>query len=111
MLQDIAPGAMSTCGLSNVSNGAPEHLRGILNQTYAIMLERYGMASIITDPRDEKMTEIAKGKRDDIKDIVYAVMDDNEPNMNDLSKEMVDFLKTAKVLMGKSLYSDSWLEL
>jgi 5-methyltetrahydrofolate corrinoid/iron sulfur protein methyltransferase len=111
MLPDIAPGAKSTCGLSNVSNGAPEHLRGILNQTYAIMLERYGMASIITDPRDEKMTEIAKGRRDDIKEIVHAVMDDNIPDLNDLSKEMADFVKTAKVLMGKSLYSDSWLEL
>ncbi|MEZ4568452.1 MAG: dihydropteroate synthase [Desulfobacterales bacterium] len=39
MLQDIAPGAKSTCGLSNISNGPPVHLRPILNTTYMVMLE------------------------------------------------------------------------
>ena len=111
MLQDIAPGAKSTCGLSNVSNGPPDHLRPILNQTYAVMLERSGMESIITDPRDEQMTEIAKGKRPDIHEIIYKVMDGDIPDVKDLSQEMADYVKTAKVLMGHALYSDSWLEL
>ena len=111
MLPDIAPGAKSTCGLSNISNGPPDHLRPILNQTYAIMLKRYGMASIITDPRDEILSDIAKDKRPDIEEVVHATMDDNPPDLTGLSKEMVDYVKTAKVLMGKSLYSDSWLEL
>ena len=47
MLQDIAPGAKSTCGLSNISNGPPDHLRPILNQTYMVMLQKYGMESVI----------------------------------------------------------------
>jgi len=111
MLQDIAPGARSTCGLSNVSNGPPDHLRPILNQTYAVMLERSGMQSIITDPRDEKMTQIAKGQRPDIHEIIYKVMDGDIPDVNELSQEMADYVKTAKVLMGHALYSDSWLEL
>ena len=34
MLKDLAPQAKSTGGLSNVSNGAPKQLRGILNRTY-----------------------------------------------------------------------------
>jgi 5-methyltetrahydrofolate corrinoid/iron sulfur protein methyltransferase len=33
-------GAKSTCGLSNISNGPPEHLRPILNQTYMVMLAK-----------------------------------------------------------------------
>jgi len=111
MLPDMAPGAKSTCGLSNVSNGAPEHLRGILNQTYSVMLESVGMASIITDPRDDLQTEIAKGKRQDIVDVILATMNGNEPDLNSVSKELGDFVKTTKVLMGRSLYSDSWLEL
>ena len=53
MLEDIAPGAMSTCGLSNISNGPPVELRPILNTTYMIMLERYGMKSVISDPLDD----------------------------------------------------------
>ncbi|MCK5553588.1 MAG: dihydropteroate synthase, partial [Deltaproteobacteria bacterium] len=51
-LQEMAPGLKSTCGLSNVSNGAPEHLRPILNQTYLMMAEKYGMQSAIVDAFD-----------------------------------------------------------
>ncbi|MBW2286044.1 MAG: dihydropteroate synthase, partial [Deltaproteobacteria bacterium] len=47
MLQDMFPGVKSTCGLSNISNGPPDHLRPILNQTYMVMLERRGMYSCI----------------------------------------------------------------
>ncbi len=111
MIQDIAPGAKSTCGLSNISNGPPVHLRPILNSTYMIMLERYGMYSVISDPLDEKLTEIAKGKRQDIVDVVIATMDGNAPDSSSLSKELVDYVKTVDVILGRTLYSDSWLEL
>jgi 5-methyltetrahydrofolate corrinoid/iron sulfur protein methyltransferase len=110
MIQDMAPGAKSTCGLSNISNGPPEHLRPILNQTYMVMLEKCGMVSVISDPRDEQLTAIAKGQRQDIVDLIYGMMDGNEPDMASLSKEMQDYAKTYNVIMGKSLYSDSWLE-
>ena len=110
MLQDIAPGVKSTCGLSNISNGPPEHLRGILNQTYMVMLERYGMYSVIADPLDEKLAAIAKGQRQDVVDMIHAAMDGNAPAMDSLSKEMQDFVKTTNVIMGTTLYSDSWLE-
>lgn len=111
MLQDIAPGAKSTCGLSNISNGPPDHLRPILNQTNMVMLMKNGMYSVISDPLDDQLTDIAKGKRQDIVDVIYAVMDGNEPDMGSLSKELQDYVKTTNVILGKSLYSDSWLEI
>ena len=110
MIPDMSPGAKSTCGLSNISNGPPEHLRPILNQTYMVMLEKCGMVSVISDPRDEQLTAIAKGQRQDIVDLIYGMMDGNEPDIGSLSKEMQDYAKTYNVIMGKSLYSDSWLE-
>ncbi len=110
MIQDIAPGAKSTCGLSNISNGPPNHLRPILNQTYMVMLEKQGMVSVISDPLDDQLTEIAQGKRQDIVDLINNVMDGNEPDMAGLSKEMQDYVKTVNVILGKTLYSDSWLE-
>ena len=61
-LQEVLPGMRSTCGLSNVSNGAPDHLRPILNQTYMMMLERYGMASAIVDAFDEDLKRFASGR-------------------------------------------------
>jgi 5-methyltetrahydrofolate corrinoid/iron sulfur protein methyltransferase len=111
MLQDIAPGAKSTCGLSNISNGPPDHLRPILNQTYMIMLERHGMYSCIVDGFDSKILEIAGGGRPDIVAIVHKVMDGESLDLGSLSKEMQDYVKTAKVIMGHTLYSDSWLEI
>ncbi len=111
MLQDIAPGVKSTCGLSNISNGPPEHLRPILNQTYMVMLQKYGMYSVIADPRDDKLAEIAKGKRPDIVELIHQMMDGEEPDRDSLSKEMQDYAKTVDVILGKTLYSDSWLEL
>lgn len=111
MLQDIAPGAKSTCGLSNVSNGPPDHLRPILNQTYMIMLERNGMYSCIVDGFDDKILDIARGNRPDIVEIVHKVMDGGNLDMGSLSKEMQDYVKTAKVILGQTLFSDSWLEI
>ena len=111
MIQDIAPGAKSTCGLSNISNGPPDNLRPILNQTYMVMLEKTGMHSVIADPLDDQLIDIAKGKRQDIVDLIYGMLDGNEPDIAGLSKEMQDYAKTVNVILGKSLYSDSWLEI
>jgi len=108
-LQELAPGMKSTCGLSNVSNGAPNDLRPILNQTYLIMLERYGMTSAIIDAFDEGLKELARGKREDLKKIICRVMDKEQIDLKSLSKEETDYVKTTKVLMGQILYSDSWL--
>ena len=111
MLADLAPACKSTCGLSNVSNGAPAHLRGILNRTYLVMLKRYGMYSAIVDAFDEDLKAIAKGKRPDIEALIHRVMDGEPVDMGGLSKEEADYVKTTKVLLGQTLYSDSWLEL
>ncbi|MBC2703586.1 dihydropteroate synthase [Desulfobacula sp.] len=111
MLEDMAPGSKSTCGLSNISNGPPEHLRGILNQTYMVMLEKYGMKAVIADPLDKQQTSIAKGERQDIVDLICGMMDGNQPDIASLDKEMQDYAKTYKVIMGETLYSDSWLDI
>jgi len=111
MLPEIAPESKSTCGLSNISNGPPDHLRPILNQTYMVMLEKYGMYSVIADPLDDTLIDIAKGKRQDIVDLIYGMLDGNDPDMASLSEEMQNYAKTVDVILGKSLYSDSWLEI
>ncbi len=111
MLKDLAPSAKSTGGLSNVSNGAPGHLRGILNRTYLIMIKRYNMYSAIVDAFDSELNAIAKGKMPGLEALVHKVMDGEEVSLSGLSKEETDYVKTARILMGHTLYSDSWLEL
>ena len=111
MLQDMFPGIKSTCGLSNVSNGPPDHLRPILNQTFMVMLERKGLYSCIADAYDDKLAAIARGKRPDVVEIIYRIMDGESVDTGSLSKELQDYVKTARVILGHTLYSDSWLEL
>ena len=111
MIPDMCPGAQSTCGLSNISNGPPDHLRPILNQTYMVMLEKCGMVSVIADPLDDQLIAIAKGQRQDVVDLIYGMLDGEEPDIGSLSKEMQDYAKTVKVILGQTLYSDSWLEI
>jgi 5-methyltetrahydrofolate corrinoid/iron sulfur protein methyltransferase len=37
---------------------------------------------------------------------------DKEPvDLNSLNKEEIDYVKTARVLIGQILYSDSWLQM
>ncbi len=111
MLADIAPGCKSTVGLSNISNGAPAHLRPQLNRTYMIMLMRYGLYSAIVDVFDTELVKIAKGEMPEIVDLVHRVMDGEKVNLASLSKKEQDYVKTVRVLTGESLYSYSWLEI
>ena len=111
MIDDIAPGSNSTCGLSNVSNGSPEKLRSILNQVYLVMLRRQGLTSAITDGLDDELMAIAKDRRPELEELVGRIDDDEEMDMAALSRREVDFAKTVKILKNEALYSDSWLEL
>ncbi len=111
MFPEIAPGCRSTIGLSNVSNGPPDHLRPILNHVMLILLKRYGLYSAIVDCFDSKLAEIAAGKRPDLETLVYRVEDAEPIDTATLTQEELDYVKTAKVILGHQLFSDSWLEI
>ena len=110
MLQDIAPGAKSIVGLSNVSNSAPNHLRPYLNRTYLMMLMKYDIYSVILDAFDRELLEIARGKRPELVQLVHQAMTGEKIDMKSLSLEDIKYVKTVKVLLGEVLYSHSWLE-
>ncbi len=111
MFKEMAPGCKSTCGLSNVSNGSPNELRPILNQTYLMMLMKYGLESAIVGAFDTDLVAIARGKRADLVNLVHRVMEGEEVDPGTLTQEEVDTVKTTKVLLGHSLYFHSWLKL
>ncbi|OGP61453.1 MAG: dihydropteroate synthase [Deltaproteobacteria bacterium RBG_13_61_14] len=109
-LQDLVPGCKSTVGLSNISNGAPDELRHWLNKTYAIMLMRYGCYSAIVDAFDEDLLALAKGGKKEVIALVHKVMDGAAVDPKSLNPELLKYYRTAKVLVGETLYSASWLE-
>ena len=110
ILGDVVPGAKSTLGLSNVSNGTPAERRGILNRTYMVMLARCGQYSVIADALDKELIAINKGQRPDIVNLIHTVMDGEVIDLPSLRPEAQDYVKTTRVLLGETLYSHSWLE-
>ncbi|MCB2180416.1 MAG: dihydropteroate synthase [Desulfobulbaceae bacterium] len=111
MLADIAPGAGSTVGLSNVSNGVAEHLRKYLDRTYLIMLMKHGITTAIVNSYDAELMAICKGERQDLVDMVHGMMDGNDPDPAGLTGTALEHYKTYKVLSGQTVFSESWLEL
>ncbi|MDR2350462.1 MAG: dihydropteroate synthase [Deltaproteobacteria bacterium] len=117
MLPDIIaalqPGHMtkSTNGLSNISNGNPDHLRSILNRAYLCMLQKNGMYSCIVDAFDQDIVDLCHGKSKWFSDLVTGVMEGKEYDYSTMKKEEVDCVKTAKVILGHSLFSASWLDI
>jgi len=110
-MEDVAPGCKSAVGLSNVSNGAPTHLRPWLNRTYLMMLMKYGLHSAIVDAFDADLIKIVRGERPELVKLVHRIMDGEKPDYASLSEEEVKYAKTVRVLTGESLYSHSWLEI
>ena len=111
MLQDIAPGAGSTIGLSNVSNGVADHLRKYLDRTYLIMLMKHGLTTAIVNSYDAELMAIANGERQNLVDLVHGMMDGNDPDPAKLAGAELEHYKTYKALSGQSVFSESWLEL
>jgi len=110
ILPDLLPGVKSVVGLSNVSNGTPAHLRGILNRTYMVMLERNGLYSAIADVLDTELIELNKGNLAGIRELIYKVMEREPIDPAGLPEKERDYVKAARVLMGEVLYSHAWLE-
>ncbi len=111
MLSEIAPGAKSTVGLSNVSNGVSADKRPYLNRGYLAMLMKYGIWSAIVDAYDHELIELAHGERPELLKLVHDIMDDNDPDPSTLSPKELEYYKTTRVLMGKTVFSESWLDL
>ena len=104
MLPDLfVPPTKSTLGLSNVSNGAPEELRTILNQAMYCILEPTGVYSAIVNVLDDDFMAVVNGISQ--KGSVQAYL-------NGLDSEAKTRLeKTMAVLKNEALYCHSWLEM
>jgi len=117
------PPVLTTCGLSNVSSGAPREVRPILNRVFLVMLMGAGLDSAILDPFDDELTEAIRilENRDDstAKGKIYLALHDAcaadeefDPSIIDMSDpEQSAILKTIRVLENKVIYAHSYLQL
>ncbi|HDS15060.1 MAG TPA: dihydropteroate synthase [Proteobacteria bacterium] len=110
LIPDFAPGAKSTCGLSNISNGTPTELRQYLNRAYQAMHMYLGIYSSIVDAYDTEMMALCKGKIPQVEELTKTMMEGGDVDSNNLSTEMQVYYRSIKCLMGEVLYSHSWIE-
>lgn len=110
MVKDIVPGATNTCGLSNVSNGAPNELRPVLNRIYLMMLYKLGQETAIVDAFDKDMMDLCQGKKQAEVDFIGKLMDGASVDAASLNATEKELYKTYRVLTGDVLYSHSWLQ-
>lgn len=117
------PPPLTTCGLSNVSNGAPNELRPLINRVFLVMMLAAGLDSAIMDPLDAETMEMMRiiEVRDNstpngrlylaLYDC-YAAGEEFDPSLGDPSDpEQRDILKTIEILENKAIYAHSYLHL
>jgi 5-methyltetrahydrofolate corrinoid/iron sulfur protein methyltransferase len=75
-----------------------------------VMLGRNGLYSAIADVLDEELVKLNRGEMPQVVDLIYKVMDGENIDLAALPKNEQDYVKTARVLMSQSLYSDAWLD-
>lgn len=102
MFQEMNDPPMKTVvGLSNISNGCPKTLRPILNKYYYILLADAGLSAAIADSHE--MAE-AGADRGLVADVLSG------KTISDPAK-MAEISKTLDVIMGRTLYAHSYLEM
>lgn len=102
MFQEMNDPPMKTVvGLSNISNGCPKTLRPILNKYYFLLLADAGLSAAIADAH-----EMAEAMND--KALVGDVLAGKQ--LTDTGK-MTEISKTLDVIMGRTLYAHSYLEM
>ncbi|MFN3739180.1 MAG: dihydropteroate synthase [Thermodesulfovibrionales bacterium] len=95
------PPMKTVVGLSNISNGCPKQLRPVINKYYFLMLLDVGLDAAIADPKE--MAEAIEERP-----LFQKVISGG--NIGDPKKEMV-MKKTIDIIMGKTLYAHSYLEM
>lgn len=121
--ESFEPTVMTTIGLSNVSNGCPRELRPLINRVFMVLAMGCGLDSAIVDSFDKELLRvnemIEKGVSEKSYDDVYLSLFSMMQNFDDIDivnidkndVEQVRIIKTAEILLNKTVYSNSYLEI
>jgi 5-methyltetrahydrofolate corrinoid/iron sulfur protein methyltransferase len=117
------PPPMTTCGLSNVSNTAPNELRPLINRIFLMMMLGAGLDSAIMDALDDKILEAVRvvttrEAKTPVQKLylgifdAYAAGEPFDTSVADMSDpDQRDIAKTVDMLENKWLYAHSYLKL
>ncbi|MDP2663397.1 MAG: dihydropteroate synthase, partial [Dehalococcoidia bacterium] len=117
------PPPKTTCGLSNISNGAPKEMRPLINRVFLVMMMGAGLDTAILDPLDDEIMNVLRivENRDTSSALgrLYVGLFDNYVNgvpfdcsQADLADSaQKDVCKTIDMLENKFIYAHSYLRL
>jgi len=115
------PPPLTTCGLSNVSNGAPAEVRPLLNRVFLVMMLGAGLDSAIMDPLDPEVMDTLRilQQRDDSTPAgrlllalydTYVAGEQFDTSEVDASDPQVrDIVRTIDILQNTTMYAHSYL--
>ena len=117
------PPVKTVIGLSNISNGCPKEIRSLINRVFACLAFGAGIDALIIDAQDLELVRILKmlesGSCNFDVDKLYlnlanmisefGELDDVEFDEN--SRAQVVIMKTAKVLLNREIYSNSFTQI
>ena len=120
--ESFEPQVNTIIGLSNISNGSPKHLRPLINRVFGVLAYGAGLDAVIMDAKDEELIrtfKILDKKSPESKiDELYLNLSEMIKNFGSLEdikfdKNNIDeqnIIKTAAVLLNKTIYSDSFTQ-
>lgn len=120
--ESFDPAVNTIIGLSNISNGAPKNLRPLINKVFGVLAYGAGLDAVIMDAKDEELVRIFKILENNSPnsqiDELYLDLANMIKNFEDLEeikfdKKSIDeqnIIKTAAVLLNKTIYSDSFTQ-
>ena len=121
--ESFEPKVNTVVGLSNISNGMPSDLRRIVNRTFAVMLFGAGLDSAIIDAKDEELVRIMRmlecnNPQNDvdklytnISNMVQCFGDVDDVGYDKNNSEQSNIIKTVRILTGKEIFSNSYMQL
>lgn len=121
--QICEPPPMTTCGLSNISSGAPPDIRPLINRVFLTMMLGAGLDSAIMNPLDSELMEtlriIDSGDKStpeaklyfDLYSAYAAGEQFDTSKINWADPELRDIGRTIQVLQNELLYAHGYLSI
>lgn len=121
--ESFEPPVKTVIGLSNISNGSPKEMRGLINRVFAVLAYGAGLDAAIIDAKDVELVRIfrmlEKQSTHNSIDELYISLANMISDFSDLSDiiydkssaEQTKIIKTAGILLNNEIYSHSFTQI
>lgn len=121
--ESFEPPVKTVIGLSNISNGSPKEMRGLINRVFAVLAYGAGLDAAIIDAKDVELVRIfrmlEKQSTHNGIDELYISLANMISDFSDLSDiiydkssaEQTKIIKTAGILLNNEIYSNSFTQI